>query len=118
MATTTSGRWPGTTSRSKAEVFGVIQVSRRIYELSASYRIQGRLNRLRGAQDMMGDETIDVDPEVRSIFATSVTMPAGSEDHRLRELLQSILSVKLTGEPPRKGVRDLAWAALLFAPTS
>jgi magnesium transporter len=109
----------------ETEVFGGNpSVSRRIYELSREViEFQRATEPLGGVLgDMMRDEAINVDPEVRRHLRDV-------RDHLLqvterlagfRELLQSILSVNLTlaSLAQNEQVKKIsAWAAILFAPT-
>ena len=109
----------------EAEVFGGNpNVSRRIYELSREViEFQRATEPLDGVLgDMMRDDAIDVDPEVRRHLRDV-------RDHVLQvterlagfcELLQSILSVNLTlaNLAQNEEVKKIsAWAAILFAPT-
>jgi magnesium transporter len=109
----------------EAEVFGGNpSVSRRIYELSREViEFQRATEPLGGVLgDMMRDETIDVDPEVRR-HLRDVRDHVLQVTERLagfRELLQSILSVNLTlaSLAQNEQVKKIsAWAAILFAPT-
>jgi magnesium transporter len=109
----------------EAEVFGGNpNVSRRIYELSREViEFQRATEPLGGVlRDMMHDETIDVDPEVRR-HLRDVRDHVLQVTERLagfRELLQSILSVNLTlsSLAQNEEVKKIsAWAAILFAPT-
>ncbi len=109
----------------EAEVFGGNpNVSRRIYELSREViEFQRATEPLGGVlRDMMRDETIDVDPEVRR-HLRDVRDHVLQVTERLagfRELLQSILSVNLTlaSLTQNEEVKKIsAWAAILFAPT-
>ena len=109
----------------EAEVFGGNpKVSRRIYELSREViEFQRATEPLGGVlRDMMRDETIDVDPEVRR-HLRDVRDHVLQVTERLagfRELLQSILSVNLTlaSLTQNEEVKKIsAWAAILFAPT-
>src|SRR5918994_3371542 len=109
----------------EAEVFGGNpMVSRRIYELSREViEFQRATEPLGGVlRDLMRDETIDVDPEVRR-HLRDVRDHVLQVTERLagfRELLQSILSVNLTlaSLTQNEEVKKIsAWAALLFAPT-
>jgi magnesium transporter len=109
----------------EAEVFGGNpSVSRRIYELSREViefqRATEPLDSMLG--DLIQEETIDVDPEVRR-HLRDVRDHVLQVTERLagfRELLQSILSVNLTlvGLSQNDEVKKIsAWAAILFAPT-
>jgi len=109
----------------EAEVFGGNpHVSRRIHELSREViEFQRATDPLGGVLgDMMRDETIDVDPEVRR-HLRDVRDHVLQVTERLagfRELLQSILSVNLTlaSLSQNEEVKKIsAWAAILFAPT-
>jgi magnesium transporter len=109
----------------ETEVFGGNpNVSRRIYELSREViEFQRATEPLGGVlRDMMRDETIDVDPEVRR-HLRDVRDHVLQVTERLagfRELLQSILSVNLTlaSLTQNEEVKKIsAWAAILFAPT-
>jgi magnesium transporter len=109
----------------EAEVFGGNpMVSRRIYELSREViEFQRATEPLGGVLgDMMRDEAIDVDPEVRR-HLRDVRDHVLQVTERLagfRELLQSILSVNLTlaSLAQNEQVKKIsAWAAILFAPT-
>jgi magnesium transporter len=109
----------------EAEVFGGNpSVSRRIYELSREViefqRATEPLGGLLG--DMMRDENVDVDPEVKR-HLRDVRDHVLQVTERLagfRELLQNILSVNLTlaSLAQNEEVKKIsAWAAILFAPT-
>ena len=99
-------------------------MSRRIYELSREViefqRATEPLGGLLG--DLMREEVIDVDPEVRR-HLRDVRDHVLQVTERLagfRELLQSILSVNLTlaSLAQNEQVKKIsAWAAILFAPT-
>jgi magnesium transporter len=99
-------------------------VSRRIYELSREViefqRATDPLDGMLG--DLIQEETIDVDPEVRR-HLRDVRDHVLQVTERLagfRELLQSILSVNLTlaSLAQNEEVKKIsAWAAILFAPT-
>jgi magnesium transporter len=109
----------------ETEVFGGNpSVSRRIYELSREViEFQRATEPLSGVLgDLMRDEAIDVDPEVRR-HLRDVRDHVLQVTERLagfRELLQSILSVNLTlaSLSQNEEVKKIsAWAAILFAPT-
>jgi magnesium transporter len=109
----------------ETEVFGGnASVSRRIYELSREViEFQRATEPLGGVLgDLMRDEAIDVDPEVRR-HLRDVRDHVLQVTERLagfRELLQSILSVNLTlaSLAQNEEVKKIsAWAAILFAPT-
>jgi magnesium transporter len=109
----------------ETEVFGGNpSVSRRIYELSREViEFQRATEPLGGVLgDLMRDEAIDVDPEVRR-HLRDVRDHVLQVTERLagfRELLQSILSVNLTlaSLSQNEEVKKIsAWAAILFAPT-
>ena len=109
----------------ETEVFGGNpSVSRRIYELSREViEFQRATEPLGGVLgDLMRDEAIDVDPEVRR-HLRDVRDHVLQVTERLagfRELLQSILSVNLTlaSLAQNEEVKKIsAWAAILFAPT-
>jgi len=109
----------------EAEVFGGNpSVSRRIYELSREViEFQRATEPLSGVLgDLMREETMDVDPEVRR-HLRDVRDHVLQVTERLvgfRELLQSILSVNLTlaSLSQNEEVKKIsAWAAILFAPT-
>jgi magnesium transporter len=109
----------------ETEVFGGNpSVSRRIYELSRQViEFQRATEPLSGVLgDLMRDEAIDVDPEVRR-HLRDVRDHVLQVTERLagfRELLQSILSVNLTlaSLSQNEEVKKIsAWAAILFAPT-
>src|SRR5918994_2964006 len=109
----------------ETEVFGgTPSVSRRIYELSREViEFQRATEPLGGVLgEMMRDDTIDVDPEVRR-HLRDVRDHVLQVTERLagfRELLQSILSVNLTlaSLAQNEQVKKIsAWAAILFAPT-
>ena len=109
----------------ETEVFGGNpKVSRRIYELSREViEFQRATEPLGGVlRDMMRDEDIDLDPEVRR-HLRDVRDHVLQVTERLagfRELLQSILSVNLTlaSLAQNEEVKKIsAWAAILFAPT-
>jgi magnesium transporter len=109
----------------ETEVFGGnASVSQRIYQLSREViEFQRATEPLGGVLgDMMRDEAIDVDPEVRR-HLRDVRDHVLQVTERLagfRELLQSILSVNLTlsSLAQNEQVKKIsAWAAILFAPT-
>jgi magnesium transporter len=109
----------------ETEVFGGNpSVSRRIYELSREVIEFQRATEPLGGMlgDMIQEETIDVDPEVRR-YLRDVRDHVLQVTERLagfRELLQSILSVNLTlaSLAQNEEVKKIsAWAAILFAPT-
>jgi magnesium transporter len=109
----------------ETEVFGGnASVSRRIYELSREVIEFQRATEPLGSVlgDLMRDEAIDVDPEVRR-HLRDVRDHVLQVTERLagfRELLQSILSVNLTlaSLAQNEEVKKIsAWAAILFAPT-
>jgi magnesium transporter len=109
----------------EAGVFGGnLSVSRRIYELSREViEFQRATDPLGGILgDLIQEETIDVDPEVRR-HLRDVRDHVLQVTERLagfRELLQSILSVNLTlaSLAQNEEVKKIsAWAAILFAPT-
>ena len=109
----------------ETEVFGGNpSVSRRIYELSREViEFQRATEPLSGVLgDLMRDEAVDVDPEVRR-HLRDVRDHVLQVTERLagfRELLQSILSVNLTlaSLSQNEEVKKIsAWAAILFAPT-
>jgi magnesium transporter len=109
----------------ETEVFGGNpSVSRRIYEFSREViEFQRATEPLSGVLgDLMRDEAIDVDPEVRR-HLRDVRDHVLQVTERLagfRELLQSILSVNLTlaSLSQNEEVKKIsAWAAILFAPT-